>query len=96
MIDTWEILGRMLTDENFRAHVYRAAPRKQPVINAATRAEFAEKDFKRMRAAVTTVIQDRPISLAGLGEILWPLINNTRAFRLLHPEAGTNHQGKRR
>lgn len=81
MLDAWEIIGRMLTDDDFRASVYKAAPRKHPAINKTTRAEFAERDFTRMRDAVTAVIKDRPVSLAGLGEILWPLVNNTRAFR---------------
>jgi hypothetical protein len=81
MIDTWEILGRMLTDEEFRARVYRTAPSSRPRVNKATRAEFAERNFTRLRTVVTEVIRDRPISLAGLGEILWPLSNNTKPFR---------------
>lgn len=81
MIDTWEIFGRILTDKNFRKAVFKAAPRNKPKINGATRAEFRAKAYENMRDAVTPKISDRPISLAGLGEILWPLVNNAKNFR---------------
>jgi hypothetical protein len=76
MTDAWEILGRMLTDKKFRKSVFRVAPTKRPCVNRATRAKFDEKDYEDLRKVVRRFIP-RPISLMGLGEMLWPLAGDS-------------------
>jgi hypothetical protein len=73
MIDAWEVMGRLLTDDVFRAAVFAAAPTTRPSVNQATRATYRMDAFTSLNTAIRTVITDRPLSLMGLGEILWPL-----------------------
>lgn len=73
MTDTWEMMGRLLTDEEFRMTVFRVAPTRRPKVNQATRAIFKKEDYDNLLEAVRHFMPDRPISLMGLGEMLWPL-----------------------
>ena len=86
MIDAWEVFGRMFTNATFRGAIYQAAA-ATPAVTQNTRAQFKQADYTTMLAAVRTVITGRPISLMGLGEILWPLAASNSATFQQHVNA---------
>jgi hypothetical protein len=80
MIDFWEVIGRALTDEEFREAVLGA--------NLNTKApdqegywEIPEKDYETMLAVIRTRM-DGPVSLMALGEIIVSLTYATFSVNL--------------
>jgi len=69
MIDAWEIIGRVLTDADFRNTVLKCGSTKPYPVNATSRADIPDDDYDRLRDAVGTKVKG-PISLMALGEML--------------------------
>ncbi|MGA7241410.1 MAG: hypothetical protein WBY44_37350 [Bryobacteraceae bacterium] len=86
MVDFWEVLGRMLTNDNFRGRLYRAFPKPtwyDTGQEAATLVNWGLKipagHYKKARNIVKDVVKDGPVSLQTLGEIL--MVLSSQHFR---------------
>jgi hypothetical protein len=78
MLDLWEIMGRLATDDQFRRAVFNSnfQPTYYQDVDAAKnpnhRVKIPPEDYKNMRA-VASLRVDGPISLMALGEILFAM-----------------------
>lgn len=88
MIDFWELMGRMLTDQNFLNAVlgYRATPAFTPAVANPMNQRIAipQADYDNMRTIVCGArapMQGKPVSLMALGEILYVLTKPNFASR---------------
>lgn len=75
MLDFWELLGRVVAEDSFRADMIAFDNARPNADQSCTcRVVFNPPDFDGMRAVVATAHPEIPVSLAALGE--WMLIKS--------------------
>jgi hypothetical protein len=69
MIDAWEMVGRLLTDNAFETAVFGGVYSGPYPMNTCNRVQIPQKDYDTLQAAARTKMQG-PLSLMALGEVL--------------------------
>jgi hypothetical protein len=73
MMDTWEIFGRLATNDQFRQAVLAARFTGKYEVDCDG-IKIGAGDYTLARDLARTVIQDRPLSLMALGELIVVLV----------------------
>jgi len=80
MIDYWEVLGRLATDDALRAQLYRDFPvGEYPYDGNGCGIQIPWAALLRAREVIRPVMKTRPLSVMGLGEVLMSI--STNVFR---------------
>jgi hypothetical protein len=69
MTDAWEIIGRLITDDEFKTEIFGGVYSGPYPMNTTNRAQIPEQDYQTVRERAATKVKG-PISLAAAGEVL--------------------------
>lgn len=74
MVDFWEVLGRLVTNDTLRNDIYKRFSTGDYAIDGAEHGFVIPRDhYNVAREEVAKVISERPVSLMTLGELLFAL-----------------------